>query len=373
MNSQIPTRRPTQQQRSGAPSQRPSVPSASAPSRGRGAMAVVLAVTVILLVISLVLLGVALFVDLGTDEPEPITPTAPSGNENDTPTPGNNKKPSYATVPSRSDYQIPNSASYQTVSGIDSRYTILLDMDSYEALAGLNPDTRICPASMTKVMTLLVACENLTSLTDSVTVSQESVTYQANHGASGLSWTGGESLKVEDLLYLIYFRSDTVACLTMADYISGSEAAFVELMNAKAQKLGLKDTHFTNTTGLQIDGEEYYTTCREMAMIMAYAMDNPLAKKVMVQSGAWYLPKGAPVEYVRPTWMTDRFGGNGSLDTVTIKAAKTGWESEPGACLVSYAEGKNGKNYINVIVGGGGLSASKSTSDVKAIYKTYAK
>ena len=375
MNSQIPTRRPTQQQRSGAPSQRPSVPSASAPSRGRGAMAVVLAVTVILLVISLVLLGVALFVDLSGDEPEPITPTAPSGNENDTPTPGNNKKPSYATVPSRSDYLIPNSASYQTVSGINSRHTILLDMDSYEAVAGLNPDTRICPASMTKVMTLLVACENLTSLTDKTTVSAKNVSYRENDldGASGLSWKGGEVLSVEDLLYLIYFRSDTVACLTMADYISGGEAAFVELMNAKAKKLGLKDTHFTNTTGLLIEGEDYYTTCREMAMIMAYAMDNPLAKKVMMQTGAWYLPKGSPVEYIRPTWMTERFGGNGSLETVTIKAAKTGWETEPGYCLVSYAEGKNGKSYINVIVANSVIKKEQSTSDVKAIYKTYAK
>jgi D-alanyl-D-alanine carboxypeptidase (penicillin-binding protein 5/6) len=226
---------------------------------------------------------------------------------------------------------------------------------------------------MTKVMTLLVACENVKFLSDQVTVSTEAVSYQARNEASGLAWTGGETLTVEDLLYLIYFRSDTVACLTMADYISGSEAEFVKLMNAKAQKLGLKDTHFTNTTGLKLEGEDYYTTCREMAMIMAYAMDNPLAKQVMVQSGAWYLPESAPVEYVRPTWMTDRFGGKGELDTVTIKAAKTGWEDEPGACLVSYAEGSNGKKYIHVIVGGGGLSASKSTADVKEIYKTYAK
>ena len=114
-------------------------------------------------------------------------------------------------------------------------------------------------------------------------------------------------------------------------------------------------------------------------MIMAYAMDNPLAEKIMTQTGAWYLPKGSPVEYIRPTWMTDRFGGNGKLDTVTIKAAKTGWEEKPGACLVSYAEGNNGKKYINVIVGsdgsggGVGLSAKDSTSDVKTIYKTYAK
>ena len=373
MNLQHPTQKPPQQAR------RQSVPQNKQMSKPDKfslvkAMVLVLMVTIALLVISLLLLGVALLITLGEDSPEPVSPPTLSGNQDDTPTSENNKKPgNYATIPSRSDYLIPNSASYQTVSGIKSQYTSLLDRDSYEAVAGLNPDTRICPASMTKVMTLLVACENITSLTAKATVSSEAVTYQANRGASGLPWTGGETLSVEDLLYLIYFRSDTVACLTMAEYISGSEAKFVELMNAKAKEIGLKNTYFTNTTGLKIDGEDYYTTCREMAMIMAYAMDNSLAKKIMTQTGAWYLPKGSPVEYVRPTWITDRFGGNGTLDTVTIKAAKTGWEDEPGACLVSYAEGGNGKKYIQVIVGGNGLSAKDSTADVKAIYKTYAK
>ncbi|MBQ9086364.1 MAG: D-alanyl-D-alanine carboxypeptidase [Clostridia bacterium] len=377
MNQQIPTRQPSRSpQRSQpprTPNQRQYVPRQKSVKIGLAStMIVVFVITLILLVISLVLLCVALAVD-GEDKPAAIEPMGNAQQEEVSNTPTGSKKPLYSTVPSRSDYFIENSSSYQTVSGIDSEYTILLDLSSYEAVAGLNADTRICPASMTKIMTLLIACENITSLTEKVTVSAASVTYQANHGASGLAWTGGEVLSVEDLLYLIYFRSDTVACLTMAEYLAGSEANFVSMMNQKAEKLGLRDTYFTNSTGLKISGENYYTTCREMAMIMAYALDNPLAKKVMTQTGSWYLPESAPVEYVRPTWVTDRFAGNAVLDTVTIKAAKTGWEDEPGACLVSYAESGNGKQYINVIVGGNGLSATKSTADVKAIYKNYAK
>lgn len=331
----------------------------------------IFAVTVLLLIISLSLLVVALIVD-GEKEPEPITPSGNSSQEESPDLPAGSKGPLYPTVPSRSDYTIKNATSYKTVTDLQSQHTILLDLDSYEAIAGLNPDTRICPASMTKVMTLLVACERVTSLSERVTVSTEAVTYQRDHGASGLPWVGGESLRVEDLLYLIYFRSDTVACLTVAEHLAGGEAAFVELMNQKVNELGLKNTHFTNTTGLDLDGEEYYTTCREMAIIMAYALDNPLANKIMNQTGSWYLPDGSPAESIRPTWITDRFGGNAKLDTVTIHAAKTGWESEPGACLVSYAVSESGKRYINVIVGGGGLSGTASTADVRRIYKTYA-
>ena len=371
MNQMIPRQKPQPPQKRGVaprPPQGGKNPKATALAR---ALPWVLATTILLLIISLSLLVVALIVD-GETDPDPIQPVGNSSQKEEPNTPTGSNGALYPTVPTRSDYTIENAASYQTITELQSQYTILLDLDSYEAVAGLNADQRICPASMTKVMTLLVACEQVTSLTERVTVSAEAVTYQRDHGASGLAWKGGETLSVEDLLYLIYFRSDTVACLTVAEHLAGGEAAFVKLMNERAEALGLKNTHFTNTTGLDLDGEEYYTTCRDMATIMAYALDNPLASKIMNQTGSWYLPDGSPAETIRPTWVTDRFGGNAKLDTVTIRAAKTGWESEPGACLVSYAVSESGKRYINVIVGGGGLSATASTADVKRIYRTYA-
>jgi D-alanyl-D-alanine carboxypeptidase len=111
-----------------------------------------------------------------------------------------------------------------------------------------------------------------------------------------------------------------------------------------------------------------------MAVIMAHALDNSLAKRIMTLTGDWYLPSTAPVEKVKATWLTDRFGGKATLDTVTVKGAKTGWETSPGACLVSYAQSNGGgKEYVMVIVGGNGLSAKSSTSDVKNIYKEYAR
>ncbi len=341
---------------------------------------ILLAVALAVLVISIALLCVALAV--GKDKPDPVDDPKQNeagadegdGEGEDAPQkPTGANKGGVATTPSRDNYAIENSADYAKLTGLQSKYAILVELDSYKAIAGINTDTKICPASMTKVMTLLVACENLGSLKEKVSMSANAVKYQLEHDGSGLDWKGGEEVTVEDLLYLVFLRSDTVASITLAEYVAGSEAAFVDMMNAKAKDLGLENTRFSNSTGLYFAGDSYYSTCRDMAVIMAYALDNSLAKKVMTQTGTWYLPKSAPVENIKATWLTDRFGGDPSLDTVTVKAAKTGWETEPGACLVSYAQSNGGgKEYIMVIVGGNGLSAKSSTIDVKGIYKDFA-
>ncbi len=338
-------------------------------------------VTVVLLVISLITLGIALAIrgsddrDDGKDKPSgDVTPSDEEGEDEEDAPVGGTPGEGVATETSRNDYVVKDDPEYKTVNGINSQYVILVELDSYRAIAGLNADKRICPASMTKVMTLLVACENLGSVKDQVTMSETAVAYRNEHEGSGLDWKGGEKVTVEDLLYLVFSRSDTVASITLAEYIAGSESAFVDMMNDKVDELGLSNTHFSNSTGLYFSGDEYYSTCRDMAAIMAYALDNPLAKKVMTTTGDWYLPKSAPVDSIRPTWLTDRFGGKATLNTVTIKGAKTGWEDIPGACLVSYAVSNGGGDeYIMVIVGGNTLSAKLSTQDVKAIYNDFAK
>jgi hypothetical protein len=120
---------------------------------------------------------------------------------------------------------------------------------------------------MTKVMTLLVACEKAPNAGKLLTVEQWMIDYQQSNKASGImGFVAGDQISVESALYLINYTSDTIACLLIADYIAGSEADFVSLMNQKAADLGLKDTHFVNTTGLQ--DANHYTTCREMAIIM---------------------------------------------------------------------------------------------------------
>ncbi|MBP3369971.1 MAG: D-alanyl-D-alanine carboxypeptidase [Clostridia bacterium] len=311
--------------------------------------------------------------------------------EKSTSSSSSNKDPVVPTVPSMTNYI---STPSQFVNNLDvfveSNNTILVEIgsDSCTSIAEKNADMVVYPASMTKVMTLVVACENATNLNKKLTVTQEAINYKREHGGSGLLVDSslGDAFTVQDLLYILSYDSDTIACLLIAKEIAGSEAAFVDLMNAKARELGLTSTHFSNSTGLH--SEDHYTTCREMAAIMTYALDNPLAQQILLstETKAFIAYKGNTNEksvtyYGAPDWYQKeegtRFKGANALETVTIKGGKTGYTEEAGVCLVTYAESKSntGKKYINVIVGkpaGSGLTESKSTDEVKKIYNTYA-
>lgn len=285
-----------------------------------------------------------------------------------------------ATVPSRSNYIAGNSSAVSTISGISSEAAIIVNLDSYSAIGTKNADTKIYPASMTKVMTLLVACENVKNLNEMLTVKQEYVDYKNAVGASGENFTEGERVSVRDFLYLIIYDSNSIACQAIADYVSGSEAQFAELMNQKALALGLTSTHFTNSTG--IHDTNHYTTCREMAAIMAYALDNPLAKTILTSYNGYsikiYGNSGSRSLKIYTDWYSVRFKDNPRLSTSVVKAGKTGYEDVPTACFVTYAEGKNGGKYICVTVGridssGGAVSSKQSTTDTKTIYNTYIK
>ena len=164
----------------------------------------------------------------------------------------------YATTPSLSDYIAQSSSVTQKIDGfIESNNTILVEIGSSTCVskAEKNPDDRIYPASMTKIMTLVVGCEEVVkqgiALEELLTVKQEHIDYQTKAGASGnLGFTVGDQITVENLLYLINYRSDTIACLLIAERVAGSEEEFVKLMNNKALAIELNGTHFVNSTGL---------------------------------------------------------------------------------------------------------------------------
>jgi D-alanyl-D-alanine carboxypeptidase len=295
-----------------------------------------------------------------------------------------NGTPIYVTTPSRNNYVSTRSSGVINLTNeIKSQNTILVDMDSYTSIVEKNADAKMYPASMTKVMTLLVICENATSLTKKLTVTEEMVKYKQENEGSGENFAAGEALTVKDFIYLVIYDSNTIACQILAEHIAGSESAFVAMMNAKAKELGLANTHFTNATGLY--NENHYSTCREMAAIMAYALDNPLAKTVLTSFNGYSIKvydsdTGKEVRslLMYTDWYSVRFNDNAKLKTVTVKGGKTGFVDESGISLVSYAETPEGKGYINVIVGQPAKSenyvnASTSTSEVKYIYNNYVK
>lgn len=277
------------------------------------------------------------------------------------------------TVAKRSSYISSSAANVSKVGDqIRSNNVILVDLDTYESIAEKAADTRIYPASMTKVMSLLVACENVKSLKTKLSVTKDLTDYAQRMGGSGIGLKVGDELTVQDLLYLTAYSSDTVAVLMLAKHVAGSEAEFVALMNKKARSLGLSSTNFDNCTGLHSDSN--YTTCREMAAIMAYSLENPLCKELLTSYNGYSIG-GAYKIY--SSWYSQRFSNNPRLSTVVVSGGKTGYIDESGFCLVSYAIGKNsGKSYVQVIVGqpkGSGLTESLSVQDVRFVYDNYAR
>ena len=267
-----------------------------------------------------------------------------------------------------------------------SKAAILVELTGNTSIVERSADTPIHPASLTKVMTILVACENAKDPNAMMTVTQEMVDYHAQTGGSGsMAFVAGESISVEDALYLINYNSDTVACLLIANYVSQNEDEFVKLMNQKAASLGLTNTNFVNCTGLE--NENHKTTCREMAAIMYAAMKNETAKKIITSYNAYepviYKSDGTSrTELAYSSWYSVRlkdnnWAGNGS--DVKIYGGKTGSEDTPSSCFVTYAQNtKTNVEYICVTIGKitseqTNVTNSKSTEDTKKLYQLYAK
>ncbi len=280
---------------------------------------------------------------------------------------------------------------------IDSAAIVLTDITDGVVVAGKSADERVYPASMTKVMTLLVACENAKDANAKLTVTEEMINKykepQNKGGSVAFEWKQGYSVTVEDALYLIIYQSDTFACWLVADYVAGGEEQFVELMNAKAAELGLTSTHFTNCTGLY--NVEHYTTCREMAAIMAAAMNNTAAETVLGRNTQYFVSvyqEGSTESTSMGMWCdwyTSRLEKNkyantapyyaGKGSNIMIVGGKTGYEDIPTSCFVTAGvDDTTGRRYVCVQVGRinkdqTSVNTATSTFDTREMYWKYAK
>ena len=355
----------------------------------------------ILTLFLLVSLTISLFVVMALEKdnkPEPDVGGSRGGKQTTQNTEPSSPAPLYPTKETRDSYKISTGSEVTVLEGdefIKSNNTVLVKVgsDSLTSVVEKAADDRMYPASMTKVMTLLVACERVTDLDTLLEITGEHIDYASKSGG-GSSFFGigdpdlpGEKISVRDALYLISYKSDTLSCLLIADHIAGSQDEFVKLMNQKAKDIGLTGTNFVNCTGLY--NENHYSTCKDIASIMVYAMDNELAKSILFSTEKYtfksdkFFKKGSNVDKVTytlysPDWYGSekRFNENNKLDTVTVVAGKTGYVDESGVSLVTVAKAADGTLYINVIVGkpqGSGLTESISTDEVKKIYNTYAK
>ena len=241
-----------------------------------------------------------------------------------------------------------------------SSNAIFIDLRKNEILAQRAARQVIDPASMTKILTVLVAAEQIEekNLDDKVTITIDITDYSYSNDCSSVGFAENERVTVQDLFYGTILPSGADAALALATYVAGSQEAFVELMNEKLQKLGLSDTaHFTNCVGLY--DEAHRCTVYDMAMIMEAAMDNPLCREVMsahtyTTSATAEHPDGITIS----NWFLRRIEDKET--GAEIVCGKTGYVVQSGNCAASYGEDQNGNGYICV--------TADSTSAWRCIY-----
>lgn len=232
-----------------------------------------------------------------------------------------------------------------------SEYAILIDLSDNNVIAEKLGKTRINPASMTKILTVLVAAEHIDieDLDDKFTITLEITDYGYIHDCSSAGFEKDEVVTVRDLFYGTVLPSGADAAVGLAVYVAGSQEAFVELMNEKLKELGLsKTSHFTNCVGIY--DQDHYCTAYDMAMIMEAAIDNELCREVLTAhtyttSETQQHPEGIIISNWFLRRIEDKEGGEG------VVCAKTGYVAQSKSCAASYAQDKDGNGYICVTAG----------------------
>lgn len=159
---------------------------------------------------------------------------------------------------------------------ISAASAIVMELNTGTVLYKKNMNEKHYPASITKIMTTLLCLENA-SLDDTVSFSYKAV-HSIEYGSSHIGVVEGEQMRMEDCLYGIMLMSANEVCNGVAEHVAGSIEAFVDMMNAKAEELGCKHTHFANPNGLYLDN--HYTTAYDMALISSAAMKNEEFRKI---------------------------------------------------------------------------------------------
>jgi D-alanyl-D-alanine carboxypeptidase (penicillin-binding protein 5/6) len=296
------------------------------------------------------------------EQPEPQLPTTPAVPEADKPeadAPQTETHPATEMQPVEPEQEpepAPETKTYPHAEEDDATRTLdlevysegvlLIDAQTNTVVAEKNPDARIYPASMTKVMTALVACEKIENWDDTFTMTQEIIDPLYLADASLAGFVNGEKVPMLDLVYGAILPSGAEATEALAIYVAGSEAAYAELMNEKAAELGLKDTHFVDASGLH--DENHYTTLRDMAVILQAAMDNETCREVL--STTYYTcqpteqhPEGLKIfnKFLSRVENRDRAGAE-------ILGAKTGYTAQAMNCCASFGVSPKGRSLICV-------------------------
>lgn len=249
-----------------------------------------------------------------------------------------------------------------------SPYAVLMDLDSGTVIAEQKGRERIYPASLTKIMTALVAIENLPDQEETITLPTEMFSMLLIKHASLAGFEPEERVRIKDLFYGILLPSGAECCIACADRIAGSEDAFAALMNEKAEQLGLTGTHFCNSTGLH--EEKHYSTAEDMAKLLRYALQNETFREIFCCRS--YTTEATAAHPEGISFESTMFK---ELDTTEVPGGrilggKTGYTQQAGLCLASYAEiGGHGYILVTAKAEGSHNTPAYHVLDAKAVYE----
>jgi len=241
-----------------------------------------------------------------------------------------------------------------TAPNLDASSFFLMDFDSGHIIADSNSDKRVSPASITKIMTAYVAFNELTngnlSLDNQVTISEKAW----RTGGSKMFVEVNKQVSIENLLKGMIIQSGNDASIAIAEHIAGDEATFAELMNQHAKRLGMKNTHFANSTGLP--HPEHHSTARDLA-ILARALIREFPEYYK-----WHSIKEFTFNNIKQYNRNKLLWRNESVDGV-----KTGYTEKAGYCLVASAY-RDGMRLISVVMGATSENARNSDNQTLLNY-----
>jgi D-alanyl-D-alanine carboxypeptidase (penicillin-binding protein 5/6) len=231
-------------------------------------------------------------------------------------------------------------ASRAAAPDINARSAVLLDAETGQVLYSKNPDEKVAPASITKIMTVLLVVEHVAegriSLDDIVTVSAAA----SLMGGSQVYLRHNEKVPVRELLAAAAIRSANDACFALAEYVAGNVDDFVALMNKRASELGMENTHFANPEGL--DNPDHYTTTRDIAVMAREAVRHP---EILGWTSTWIgKMRGGTYDLFNTNRLIVSYEGADGL--------KTGYTDQAGYCLAGTAK-REDTRLIAVVMGAG--------------------
>ena len=220
---------------------------------------------------------------------------------------------------------------------ISAKSALIYDLTTNRILFEKNPSEKMAMASLTKIMTSVVALESYGE-EDIFRVSQEDLV-----GENSMGLAESEELNLKELLYGLVLLSGNDAAETIARKFSGGRDSFIVAMNNKAKSLGALSTNFTNPSGLEGDGEQY-STAYDLLIMTKYAMNFDLFRQIVSTVEFYIAPTGFHKEYLlyNETNLLTSYPG--------VKGVKTGYTPEAGFCLVSYLD-YEGHEIIGIILG----------------------